>query len=141
MTDPAFAQDLLVFSDERIEALRKEGRKRWVAGDQLFLARQHAHFLRSYQDCKCDAHSCNGCKVTLRIACAFEKDISTLDPDKVLQAEASAMAMRDAEEAHHARLLRRAAAGHEQAKEDRRSRSEDRRSPRSRRGNDPERYP
>lgn len=96
--EPAIALDVDEFAVERADNLRGIARKAWTAGDKFFLARQHAYFLRAYKGCKCEAHSCSGCKISLNIASKFERDISKLDANLVLAEEEKAMAICDAKD-------------------------------------------
>lgn len=117
--EPVISLDVEEFATERAENLRGIARKAWGAGDRFFLARQHAYFMRVYQACKCSAHSCSGCKVSLNIACKFERDISKLDPDQVLAEEAKAMAICDAKDQALAKFLFTVKARHEGLHSDR----------------------
>ena len=72
-----------------VDRILAEARTRWLAGDRLYLARQHEYHLLAARDCRdCRNLSCAGCRSALQIANALEKPIAqaALDADEELAA-------------------------------------------------------
>lgn len=95
------------FVAERIGKLSHFAKEYAAKGDKYFLARQHAYFLSAYSDCKCAAHSCGGCTLTLAIAAGLEPYLTGLDPQRVDQEEAKASAIRSRLWQQTGRVIRR----------------------------------
>lgn len=80
--EPAFSiGDRDQFIAARVAKLRgiaaKQAKEKF---DKYFLVRQHAYFMNAYMECRCRAHSCSGCAITLGVASKLEQEISHLDP-------------------------------------------------------------